>query len=254
MPSIAKAKDYGLQNLDTRVKPAWELLDLTETRSTFEAEFAESVMTEFTDIAGFTIEYWVFVPKDIDKFYGEVTTSNLSGPYRTKILMEPFKEPYLISVMGFQGDQKSEYAEMPKATFLRDVQEQINRRYDLDFDVDDLQPKPQDVIHCLWNDEKYEITSVNSAEKIFQGRKHTWSFILRPYRVNQESRDETELLTSDLDFNDFDDRNETYKNLTLKDQNIEKYDTNKKANKASKAKEVDPEFYGYKTGIKTPIS
>lgn len=251
MASISKAKDPGIRSLDTRVLPEWHLLDLTETKQDYEEQFAESVMSEFTDIAGFDIEYYVYDPKSVDVFYGEATKSDLDGPYRTKLLMEPFKEPYLINVFGFVGDQKIEVAEMPKAIFLRDVQEQVNKKYDLDFDPEELQPKVGDVIHCLWNDERYEITNVNSAEKVFQGRKHIWSFTMKPYRIGNEGAAETELLAAEVDLADFDDRNETYKKITLKQANKEKKTINKLANKTPNDSEVDSSYYGYTTGIKS---
>jgi hypothetical protein len=78
-------------------------------------EFYESIVCEFTDIAGFDVEIYLHNAKGIDPIYGESVKSELDGPYKTKLLMEPFKEPYLINVLGFMGDQKVEYAEMPKA-------------------------------------------------------------------------------------------------------------------------------------------
>jgi hypothetical protein len=94
------------------------------------------------------------------------------------------------------------------------------------------------------------MVNVNSAEKVFQGRKHVWSFTLKPYRVNQEGSTETELLAAEVDLKDFDDRNQTYSKITLKKQNKEKEIINKQANKVPKDPIVDPAYYGYQVGIK----
>lgn len=172
MPSLVKSKDAHIRMLDPRIKPQWDLLDLSQDRQDYEHEFFQSTISEITDIHGFVVDYYVYNPKSIDLLYGEATQSELDGPYRTKLLIEPFKEPYLINVFGLQGDQRIELAEMPKAIFCRDVQEQVNLKYDLDFDPEDLQPKPGDVVHCLWNNERYEVTNVAGADKVFQGVKH----------------------------------------------------------------------------------
>ena len=249
MNKLSTVKDRGIKGLDTRIKPDWQLVDLNENTDNYESELAESIMVEFVDIAGFPVEYYIFNPKNIDVLYGESSFNELDGPYRTKVVMEPSKEPYLANVFGFVGDQKIEYAEMPKAMFLRDVQEQLNIKYDLDFDPEDIQPKPGDVIHCLWNDEKMEIVNVNSAEKIFQARKHVWSFTLKPYRIGNEGSTETELLSEEVDINDFDDRNQTYKKITLKQSNKEKLILNKKANVLD-SQDIDSAYYGYTKGLK----
>lgn len=259
MPSLSKAQDQGIQNLDPRVSTSWELVDLNQDRKTYECEFFQSVISEFTDIAGFPVEIYLHNPENVDIMYGESTIAGFDGPYRSKILMENFQEPYMINIMGAFGNNNIQYAEMPKALWLRDVLDQVNKKYDLDFDPEDRLPMPGDVIHCLWNDERYEIASVNSAEKVFMARKHIWSFVLKPYRDGNEGPEEKEMMfESTPSDNDMDERSVTYEMLTNAQQNREKKKLNQMANTLAKKKieeninpaSLDSEYYGYFNGLK----
>ena len=65
---------------------------------------------------------------------------------------------------------------------------------------------------------------------------------MRPYRIGNEGITEDELVLSESDFNDFDDRNKTFS--PIEDYNKEKKDIVDAA-LATERTHIDPAFYGY---------
>lgn len=115
----------------------------------YEHEFFESVIDEFTHIAGFLIEYYLMSPENLDVIYGESSLKGYDGLYRTKLVYEPTNETTLIDMFGFSNDDVIQYAEMPKVTFERDINEQLNMKFDIDHDPEERKPMPGDVIKTL---------------------------------------------------------------------------------------------------------
>lgn len=161
-------------------KPKWELYHVEDN---IEHEYFTEVITEFNDISGIKIEYWIRDPStNEDTLYGEPSDeAEYLGPYETKVLYDVTEEMTMTNTFGIVSEDMIQYAFMPKYTFTRDVNT-----------VND--PKPGDVIKTLWNDRSYEIVDVGEEEKIFQLKKVVWEFILRPYRFTEQSDTAKEIL------------------------------------------------------------
>ena len=247
MSSIVKNKKVSF--LDTRIKPQWELLDLKDESGDYEHEFFESVIDEFTHIAGFLIEYYLMSPENLDVIYGESSLKGYDGLYRTKLVYEPTNETTLIDMFGFSNDDVIQYAEMPKVTFERDINEQLNMKFDIDHDPEERKPMPGDVIKTLWDGYMYEISHVSSAEKIFAGKKMIWSFILKPYRYGEEGKDAEDMIFDELDLDDFPEENVSRNNIT-NEQHREEAEEISIQNDVEYEDDEDTTMYGYFKGLK----
>lgn len=259
MPSLANTKDKGISNLDPRVLPEWQLLEFGPDRKTYDQEFYQSTISEFADIAGWPVDIYLYTPSRPDFFFGESTIGEFDGPYRSKMLFEQPGESYLINVLGFVGADVIQNAEMPKALWVRDIGEQINKKYDLDFDPEDRAPLPGDVVHILWDNQRFQVANVTSGNRSFMGVKHTWTFILKPYMVGNEGPTEKEMLfDSQPAATETTEENDTYNVFTNVEQNREKNKMIELAN-SPKKKEVeklvspealDTSYYGYFNGLR----
>lgn len=153
-------------------KPEWNMYDLEDNP---EHKLFLGYITEFTDISGIVIDYYIrdgSIP--MDQLYGESTNTEYLDPLRTKIIYEPTEEITSTTGFGIVSEDMIQYAFIPKYTFSRDVSGSIN-------------PKPGDVLKTLWNEQVYEIVDVGEEEKIFQLKKMIWELILKPFRFSDQS-------------------------------------------------------------------
>lgn len=218
--------------LDPNFKPQWELLDFES--SVDETLLFDSIASEFNDISGFPIEYYVLDIENgnIDLLYGEDPNMNWNGPFRTKIIYEPTNESEVLNAFGFSSDDVITAMMMTKSVFSRDISYEFV-------------PKVGDVIKTLWNNKQYEIVDVGAESKIFQGKKMVWDFICRPFRHSAQSASADDILFNVPIQTDFPDINFEYtaKPLSAFGENdyIEE-ESNKIDNNS-----VDSQFYGYDT-------
>jgi len=176
-------------------QPLWDLFD-DGLHDDYEDSFFDSVASEFNDIGGFPVEYYVkLVPDDIDDIYGEDPNEEFEGPYRTKLVYQPTDEASILDMFGITSDDTLEYAMITKSIFERDV---INEYGDYEY-----VPKPGDVVKTLWNNKMYELAYVGSEQKIFHGVKMIWDFIMKPYRHSEESDSVNDMLFDTPDSDDF---------------------------------------------------
>lgn len=98
--------------------PLWSLYDVTDTNPEF--CLYDSVVGEYTDIAGFPILYYRAKSK-MDRLYGEDSNQTYYDPVETKLYYEPSDEPNVIDMFGIRSDETLEYSLIPKSTFTRDV-------------------------------------------------------------------------------------------------------------------------------------
>jgi hypothetical protein len=154
--------------------PLWQLYDVTDNNPEF--CLYESVVSEFTDIAGFPIMYYRAKSK-MDRLYGEDANQDYYTPIKTKLIYEPSEETNIIDGLGIRSDETLQYASLPKANFARDVGKGNTT----------LQPMAGDVIKTLWNNRNYEIVDIGAEQNIFMARKLIWEFILRPFRFSEQS-------------------------------------------------------------------
>jgi hypothetical protein len=163
-------------------KPKWELYG---TENNPEYDYFQETITEFTDISGIKIKYWIrSTTTDEDTLYGEPSNEvEYLGPYETKILYDVTEEVTNTNTFGILSEDIVQYAFMPKYTFTRDVSASYN-------------PRPGDVIQTLWNERSYEIVDVGEEEKIFQLKKTVWEFILKSFRFTEQSDTAKTLLKS----------------------------------------------------------
>lgn len=145
--------------------------------------FFQSAVEEFTDIAGFPIEFYISVA-NMDRLYGEDPNMDFIGPVTTKFVYEPSEETKIIEAFGLSSDETLQYAMIPRITFTRDVSGAFVEN---GLDIEKVWPKTGDVVKTLWNNRNYEIVEVGAEQRIFQGQKHVWEMILRPYRFSDES-------------------------------------------------------------------
>lgn len=157
--------------------------DLYDTVGNPEHDLYDSVIGEYNDISGFPIEYWIAKP-NFDNLYGEDTNTEWDGPFSTRVTSLPSNEDLIISVFGLSMDDTVEYAMIPKSTLSRDVSA-------------GYVPKAGDVIKYIYNNRNYEIVDVGHEQKVFQGKKLTWEFVLRPYRFSEQSESAQEISYGD---------------------------------------------------------
>lgn len=215
-------------NLRPIEKPYWELTDFIDEN---EHNLFDSVTSEFNDITGFPIDYYIKVnTENSDYLYGEDQIEEFSTPpYKTKMIYEPTSEPYMVDMFGMSSDDTLEYGMITKTIFERDVS-------------DTLQPKIGDVIHTLWNDRLYEIVKVGSEQKIFQGMKMIWEFVLRPYKYSSESESAEDVLFSTPESDEFPDINKVD---VLESEPLSAYGDNEEIENDS-YDDPDSAIYGFK--------
>lgn len=217
-------------SLDINDKPQWSLIEPSDViDDTFEVQVFDSVISEFNDIAGFPIDYYVLeTGKTEDKLYGEDPMAKFSMPNRSKVLYEPTEENNILNIFGFSSDDTIQYAQMSKSIFSRDIS-------------DSFKPKIGDVIHTLWNNNKYEIVDIGGEQKIFKAHKMVWEFILKPYRFGYENNNTQDIFTAISDempeVNDIFDESfaaKTYSDNALVDTKSDQL-----------SDDIDTTFYGY---------
>lgn len=154
-------------------KPLWQLQQLNGNP---EHDLFRSVITEYTDIAGISIIYYIRVPeRENDYLYGEGLASKYLTGIKTKLIYEPtVDEATLTTGYGINSEEVISWASIPKFTFSRDVSAGYH-------------PKPGDCLIVEYSNRAYEIADVHEEEKIFQLKKLIWAFVLKPYRFSDES-------------------------------------------------------------------
>lgn len=170
----------------------WNLFDQENNN---EQQMFSDLLVEFTDIGGFPIKYYISLAK-MDRLFGEDPSNDYAEPVTTKLVYEPTDETSILDSFGFQGNDTIQYAMISKQMFERDIGPTF-----LTYSPSaTIQPMVGDVITTLWNSRNYEIVDLGSEEKIFQGKKHIWEFILRPFRFSNESTKSKEIhLTDNVD-------------------------------------------------------
>ena len=98
--------------------PLWNLYDIKDTNPEF--CLFESLVGEYTDIAGFEVMYYR-VKSKMDRLYGEDSNQDYYAPVKTKLYYEPSEEPNVIDAFGIRSDETLEYSLIPKITFTRDI-------------------------------------------------------------------------------------------------------------------------------------
>jgi hypothetical protein len=98
--------------------PLWNLYDVTDNNPEF--CLFESLVGEYTDIAGFEVLYYRAKSK-LDRLYGEDSNQDYYQPVKTKLYYEPTEEPNVIDAFGIRSDETLEYSLIPKIIFNRDV-------------------------------------------------------------------------------------------------------------------------------------
>lgn len=165
--------------------PLWQLYDITDNNPEF--CLYESVVSEFTDIAGFPVLYYR-AKSNLDRLYGEDANQDYYQPIKTKLIYEPSEEPNIIDGLGIRSDETLEYASIPKALFLRDI----------GLGNTSIQPMAGDVIKTMWNNRNYEIVDLGAEQNIFMAKKLIWEFILRPFRFSEQSAKSEEIHRSEM--------------------------------------------------------
>lgn len=244
MSSIVKNPSVSF--LDVREKPEWELLDLREETGDFEHEFFSSVASEFNDIAGFDIDVYLMDPKEIDHIYGESERKGYDGPYRTKMLYSvDNSEQMILDTFGFSADFKVEYAEIPKATWQRDIIGNLDKNFDIEYPLEDRKPMPGDLIKTLWDGYLYKITHASTDLRVFSGKKLVWSLKLAPYIYSTESSDAQGIVYEELDLNDFPEVNSSREQITPAEHRKEAELVKEESHKNGEYDDVDTSVFGY---------
>lgn len=183
--------DYNKQptTCNPCIIPGTPLWNLFSQEQNCEQVLFESLIEEFTNIAGFPVEYRISLA-NMDNLFGEDANTDYTEPITTKLMYEPTEEASIVEAFGFRGDDVLQYAMIPKIMFTKDVGQLFNTVHTSGTLV---QPVVGDIITTLWNSRNYEIVDVGSEEKIFMGKKHIWELILRPYRFSNESKKAREI-------------------------------------------------------------
>lgn len=173
-------------------KPRWSIYDICNNP---EHDLAESLVTEYSDISGIEIDYYVRDDSIIyDTLYGEHTMTGYQTPKRTKIIYDVGEEPNLWNSWGmFGGDITT--VQMPQLMFRRDVSYDFN-------------PKIGDAISILWypgnpgttgsliDGREFEIVHVDDDDKVFSLKKLIWILVLRPFRFSEQSQSAEDITES----------------------------------------------------------
>lgn len=171
------------------VIPGTPLWNLFSQEQNCEAMLFSSLIEEFTDIAGFPVQYRISLA-NMDTLFGEDATNDFTDPVMTKLVYEPTEEASIIESFGFRGDDSIQYAMIPKIMFTRDVGSLFSTHHT---SASIIQPFVGDVITTLWNNRNYKIVDLGSEERVFMGQKHIWELILRPFTFSNESKKAREI-------------------------------------------------------------
>jgi hypothetical protein len=212
------------------MKPLW---DLHKKETNPEHELFDSLVTEFNDISGFPVLYYIKQNTDkADYLYGEDANTSYAGPYKTKVLYEVTEEKSMLDVFGITMDEFVEGVHISKSIWKRDIALKHSQLT--------MKPKVGDVIKFIWNGISYEIVDVGEESKIFQAYKQVYEFILRPYRYSEE--DDSKVLFDDdfpnIKFDEDKDLDEFGENIKIGEESKENYDYDGKDTK---------KIYGYDT-------
>ena len=123
-------------------KPKIEVIDFTKYDK--EAILFDTMASEFVDIAGFKISYYIHDPQNVDRIYGEDPLEGYRGPYSTKLMYQPEKETNLVDVFGIAMGDTIVSAEFTKTTFSKEKEMQtfLHGRdliSDLDFSKEEVE-------------------------------------------------------------------------------------------------------------------
>jgi len=171
-------------------KPNWNIYDLKDNP---EYWLAESYATEFVDISGIEVVYYIRdnnIPAD--PLYGETPTKGFETGRATRMVYEVGEIPTLYSMFGMVATDNI-VAHIPRSTWFRDIS--ISAA-----------PKPGDAIIIPWYTNDYnsevaartfEVTHAAHDQAIFQLRSLVHVLYLRPYRFSEESQSARDI-SSDL--------------------------------------------------------
>jgi len=192
---MADCGNYNKQPVSCNpcIIPGTPLWNLFSQEDNCEEALFESLIDEFTMISGFPIKYYVSLA-NMDQLFGEDATNDYASPIETKLVYEPTEESSMLNSFGFSGDDIIQYAMIPKITLSQHLG---NTFFTYHTSGEIVQPYVGDVITTLWNARNYEIVDIGSEERIFQGKKHIWELILRPYRFASESQKAREIHHTD---------------------------------------------------------
>lgn len=197
-------------------KPQWNLYDIEGNQ---EHMLAESLIMEYTDIAGVQINYYIRSNAvEYDTLYGEHTSTAYEDPKMTRIIYEVADEPNLWSSFGMVGGDVIT-AHIPMNTWRRDVSKTVN-------------PKIGDAVHIAWYqmaDRAFEVCHVDDDDKAFQLKKMIWVLILRPFRYSEQSESAEDIAVTSKPISAYGD------NTWIEEQSntIDSYD------------DIDTKIYGY---------
>lgn len=161
-------------------KPSWSIYDIKDN---YEFQLAESYATEFVDIAGIEVTYYIrdtSIPAD--PLYGESPTAGYETGKKSKLIYEVGEIPTLYSQFGMVATDNI-VAHIPQSTWYRDVSKTVK-------------PKPGDAIYMPFfiNDysgevtgRTFEVTHAAHDQSIFQLRSLVHVLYLIPYRFSEES-------------------------------------------------------------------
>ena len=179
--------------------PTWEFFNIYNNP---EHTLFKDIHTEYTDITGFPIKYYIKTSiEDADTLYGEDTTTTFtSAGYDTKVVYQPAEDANIIDIFGWTPDDVVQFAMIPKAVFTRDIA--------IPYGDSTLIPAMGDVIVMLWDNKRYEVTNIGSEQSVFLGQKLIWEFTLTPYRFSEESDSAENIVERDTSTTEFPDIND----------------------------------------------
>ena len=160
-----------VEDFREQVAGNWELPDVSGEYVN-EQNLFDSFIIEANDIYGLIVDYYslVFDEDEADVMYGEDQNEYFKGPYRTKMSFRPGEENDLVNMFGLVGGEMFQEIYIPMYTFTRDCSAADP-------------PKPGDVVYFHYTQKYFEITNANDELDIFQSKKMSWMFEMKPYRM-----------------------------------------------------------------------
>ena len=219
-------------------KPKIEVIDFTKYDK--EAILFDTMASEFVDIAGFKISYYIHDPQNVDRIYGEDPLEGYRGPYSTKLMYQPEKETNLVDVFGIAMGDTIVSAEFTKTTFSRDVS--------AGFIEGQNRPKPKDAIKTLWNNKLYEIVDVADENKVFLGNKMIWTLTLKPFRYSESDVSVDNMLFTKPTSADMPTWNDTTETLPMSAYGDNDLIGEEAVVNAGDTSDIDEQIYGYFIG------
>ncbi len=212
-------------------QPQWDLFN--DYHENPEYNLFDSLINEFSDIAGFPIYYWIKTNiEEADWLYGEDQNETFDGTYQTKIVYEPTEETEVLNSFGLSSDDTLQYIQIAKTKFSEDIAE--------NYGDSNYVPKPGDVIQLMWNGKTYNIVDTGAEQKIFQAKKLVWELICRPYAYSEESESADDILFSEPPSADF-----SEDNTTIETEPTSAYGDNKEIEDEKSDVNPDSLVYGY---------